>query len=441
MARITTSCLAFAAIALAACGPTASGSDDDDDDSGGPDGGSLEVCTPGATEACYDGAAGTQGIGPCQGGMRTCRGDGLAWLPCTGQVIPVTEVCANQIDEDCNNVVDDVIDLDADGWNSCTGDCCELVSQCGQPERVNPAALEAPTADAPDAIAVDDDCDGMIDEPLAPSCDTALAVADTDAMHGAWAVGLCNAATTPAQSGVIQARWVRGNGSVAAASQQFGLFDSFGPNVAVREGASMLSLSSGRARRPADTGACGSYTCAGYGAGTPPSGFPQDSPSCLGGSNINDDIALELQMRAPSNAVGYSVDFAFYSFEYPEFVCTTWNDQFIIHVDPPPSGAVNGNIAFDSGMNPVSVNIAFFDVCTGCPDGTAALTGTGFDTWDDAGATKWLKTTAPVEPGSEFTIRFMIWDTGDNAWDSTVLIDNFQWILEGSPGVETNPVD
>ena len=93
--------------------------------------------------------------------------------------------------------------------------------------------------------------------------------------------------------------------------------------------------------------------------------------------------------------------------------------------------SINGNISFDSMGNPVSVNIAFFNVCTGCPQGTGELSGTGFDTWNDAGATSWLQTTAPIQGGDTFSIRWAIWDTGDTAYDSTALIDNFQWIAKG----------
>ena len=174
--------------------------------------------------------------------------------------------------------------------------------------------------------------------------------------------------------------------------------------------------------------------------GTAPSGFPQDVPGCSGDTEINDDVALAVKLKAPTNATGYSFDFSFYSFEYPEFVCTMFNDQFIALVDPAPMGSVNGNVSFDSMTNPVSVNIAFFEVCDGCPLGTAELAGTGFDTWDDAGATGWLVTTAPVEGGEEIDIRFTIWDTGDQSWDSTVLIDNFQWTAEAGTLVETAPI-
>jgi hypothetical protein len=117
-----------------------------------------------------------------------------------------------------------------------------------------------------------------------------------------------------------------------------------------------------------------------------------------------------------------------------------------------------GNISFDSNNHPVSVNMGFFDVCdpnapsrfaqschnTGgtcpplpnpyCPLGLGELAGTGFDVWSKdgpAGATRWLKTQAPVTPASIITIRFAMWDAGNALYDSTVLIDDFQWIATG----------
>ncbi|MEP7126500.1 MAG: hypothetical protein ABJE95_36550, partial [Byssovorax sp.] len=116
----------------------------------------------------------------------------------------------------------------------------------------------------------------------------------------------------------------------------------------------------------------------------------------------------------------------------------------------------NGNISFDSGNHPVSVNIAFFDVCDPaglsafaqhcsggscpsapnpyCPSGKGELLGTGMDGPTgmlDAGGTSWLQTTAPVKGGDTISVRFTIWDTGDHNLDSSVLIDAFQWIANG----------
>src|SRR6185503_3207561 len=93
--------------------------------------------------------------------------------------------------------------------------------------------------------------------------------------------------------------------------------------------------------------------------GTAPPGFPQDVPGCTPSPDIFDDVALDLKIRTPKNATGYSFNFKFYSFEFAEWVCTSFNDQFIALVTPAPPGSINGNISFDSKNNPVSVNIGF----------------------------------------------------------------------------------
>ncbi|MFO0589394.1 MAG: hypothetical protein U0441_17785 [Polyangiaceae bacterium] len=65
-------------------------------------------CTPGATQPCYDGPAGTEGVGPCKGGTKTCKADGSGWGPCTGEVLPVGEnsQCGDNLDNDCNGLID-----------------------------------------------------------------------------------------------------------------------------------------------------------------------------------------------------------------------------------------------------------------------------------------------------------------------------------------------
>ena len=55
-------------------------------------------------------------------------------------------------------------------------------------------------------------------------------------------------------------------------------------------------------------------------------------------------------------------------------------------------------------------------------------------------ATSWLVTTASIEaPGGEITLHFAVWDSGDGALDSTVLIDNFRFDL-GEGNVGTVPI-
>ncbi|MCP4443890.1 MAG: hypothetical protein GY811_00910 [Myxococcales bacterium] len=413
--RTTLTGIALGTFLLAGCGAT------DNEDVGEIGTGDV-ICAPADTLACYTGTAGTEGVGPCTSGIATCSEDGTTWGNCIGEVTPKPQECDSNVDNNCNGVVDDVIDIDGDGFTVCEGDCCETAADCAEPALVNPGAVEVTAEDGSESG--DENCNGEVDE-AAVLCDSALALDDGDALHAANALDICD--TTYA---LVSAAYVRADGSAFGTSRQHGIQTAFGSSVVPRLGSSMLALSSGAARTPGQPGACTTESCDGSGEGSPPAGFPQDVPGCQGDLNINDDVALELTLKAPANAKGYSFDFKFYSFEYPEWVCTSFNDQFVALVEPAPEGSINGNIAFDTQTNPVSVNIAFFDVCEGCPLGTDDLLGTGFDTLDDAGATDWLRTQAPITGGSEFKISFMLWDTGDSLYDSTVLIDNFRWLAD-----------
>jgi hypothetical protein len=59
-------------------------------------------CKPGATKDCYEGPAGTAGLGQCKGGTKTCSDDGSGYGPCVGQVLPAAENCDTPDDEDCD---------------------------------------------------------------------------------------------------------------------------------------------------------------------------------------------------------------------------------------------------------------------------------------------------------------------------------------------------
>jgi hypothetical protein len=350
-------------------------------------------------------------------------------------------------------------DMDKDGWTPNQGDC----NDCDP--NVNPGAVDVPPVAGPDGglgPQVDSNCDGKFDPP-AP-CDTGLALTDVNPADGAKAIELCQTtvASPPTLNqktwGVLSSQYVRADGTAYAnPGLQVGIQSGFGPNVHVQGGSNMLLISSGHARITGQTGACASNSCEDDGEGTAPPNFPQDNPSCPPSEDIWDDIGLELSIRTPTNATGYSFSFKFYSNEFPSWVCNSYNDQFIALVSPAPPGAINGNISFDSMHNPVSVNLGFFNVCDPtqvgdyadecfgtcpsppnpyCPSGTAELAGTGFDKvdkeWGGAGATSWLKSQAPVKGGTDITIRFAMWDTGDDNFDSSTLIDDFQWIA--TPG-------
>ncbi len=62
-------------------------------------------CTAGAMTPCYEGPSGTENVGICKAGMRTCQDDGMSYGACEKQVKPAPEDCSTpDKDEDCNSL-------------------------------------------------------------------------------------------------------------------------------------------------------------------------------------------------------------------------------------------------------------------------------------------------------------------------------------------------
>jgi hypothetical protein len=97
------------------------------------------ACTEGASRACTGPSEGA-----CSAGAQSCRGG--TWSACEGAVGPVAEVCGNGLDDDCDGVSDDP--------SFCS--CSPVPEVCGN--------------------GVDDDCDGLSDESpcAAPTPDAGL---------------------------------------------------------------------------------------------------------------------------------------------------------------------------------------------------------------------------------------------------------------------------
>ena len=297
----------------------------------------------------------------------------------------------------------------------------------------------------------DDDCSGVADDPLT-SCDVAAAnLAESDPMMAASAMGLCKRAQGGSW-GLVAARYVKVDGTPGMDARSHGLLPNFGP-VQPREGTRLLALSSGTARNPFDPGY---FPVSGAPMGTQsptPSGFPGTFTNCdnnvVGMAQAFDPAALEIDVRPPRNASGFAFDLNFYTYEFPEYLCTEFNDYYVTLMDPPVAGNLNGNISFDINGDPISVNAGFVNVCSpgfyegrnfACPQGPGELNGTGFE---GHAASGWLTTTAPIALNGDgtFTLRFAIWDAGDPVLDSTVLIDNFRWVEGDIPDAPvTEPV-
>ena len=154
----------------------------------------------------------------------------------------------------------------------------------------------------------------------------------------------------------------------------------------------------------------------------------------LGGGDAADKTWFHFQLTAPSLATGaiadvhgYTFDFAFFSAEFPEFVGDIYNDIFVVWQD---SEDYTGNVTFIDGQ-PLTVT-ALWPVDFQGAD--PQLAGTGFredGLFSDGGATGWYRASGGVEPGETFTLAFAVFDMGDSDYDTTALLDNWQWDCEG----------
>ncbi len=64
--------------------------------------GGSSACDPGKAAPCYSGPEGTQGVGICKAGSKTCNAEGTAHGACMGEVTPGAETCADSADENCD---------------------------------------------------------------------------------------------------------------------------------------------------------------------------------------------------------------------------------------------------------------------------------------------------------------------------------------------------
>src|SRR5690606_11153886 len=116
-------------------------------------------------------------------------------------------------------------------------------------------------------------------------------------------------------------------------SLQRAIMQRFGNNNVPLYGDRMAGFSSGTARDRDDSGfrnpsgQHGSYDANTY--AKPPNGFPKNAQGCPNGTAAYDSCGLKLKVRAPTNAESFSYSFNFFTTEYAEWVCTSFNDSYI----------------------------------------------------------------------------------------------------------------
>jgi hypothetical protein len=398
------------------------------------------------------------------------------------------EVCDNGKDDDGDGAIDcadsdcdgfdgcRAMDADGDGYTIADGDCDDA------DPLVNPGAYDFPDN------GIDDDCDGAIDPPKAV-CDATLGSHPEDAAVYAQAMDICRTAGEGLPVGArtwgllgAELTLLDGTGTPNPAANS--IRAAFGSENFPRWGSTMLLLSTGHAAAPGQVNPTHAAFQPGRDFGLM-SGFPPDwleanggtlprAPGCpapTGAEAAHDPVMLALRLRVPTNARSFRFRAKFFSAEYPEWVCSPFNDFFVVLLDSAHSGApenpADKNLAVlddAAGRVPIGVNLATGNIglsqdCqngpTGCAGGAVAgtysrcagpggLAGTGMDLVCPSGATPqlpgccgenrlagggsaWLKIQGNVEPGEVIRLRLALWDTGDGNYDSLVLVDGFEW--------------
>lgn len=356
-------------------------------------------------------------------------------------IFPGSPEIADGKDNNCDGIADNQLpsfDDDGDGFSEDQGDCNDGV---GDPN----APLQSPGSPEIVGDTLDNDCNNQVDEtPTACDQNANNANNTSDVVR---AIGLCNGE-------VVSAQFVGPSDNTARA-----LISSFGNAApAPFEGTRMLHLSSG----VADTASHSPGTNLSEGDATEnqrsypdPKPDPGDGCGSADPAFANDYTELELTIQVPQGAESASFRFQFFSAEYPRFRCSAFDDTFLAILD---STAFQGNVSFDAVGNVVSVNSGFFEICESIPGNTCpvspnpTLNNTGYDptasAQGDGGATRPLTTTFPVTPGETLTLRFIIFDEGENAQnsptfghilDSSVLIDKFTWLADPVDDPNTIP--
>lgn len=133
-----------------------------------------------------------------------------------------------------------------------------------------------------------------------------------------------------------------------------------------------------------------------------------------------DKATLSLSFTVPDGMNSLLFDFYFLSQEYPDYVGSEFNDDFTAIINGSSKVANGTNFAKDADGHVIDVNSVTFAITGHHSD----LLGTSFD---DHGGTGWVIAGAPVAPGDNITLDFIIEDVGDGAVTSTVLLDSFRF--------------
>jgi hypothetical protein len=135
-------------------------------------------CGTGETQPCWDGARAARGVGACGDGVQQCSAAGSdefgRWLSCTMSRGPDdSESCEGSTDEDCDGAIDEGCTCTEGASRACTGPsegaCSAGAQSCRGGTWTACEGAVGPVAEVC-GNGLDDDCDGMSDDPSFCSC-------------------------------------------------------------------------------------------------------------------------------------------------------------------------------------------------------------------------------------------------------------------------------
>jgi hypothetical protein len=345
------------------------------------------------------------------------------------------EVC-DDVDNDCDGNKDEGCDEDGDGWCNINIPVIGFPSICpfgpgdcyDGSEAVNPGMLEDPSDGA------DNNCDGQVDEAI--QCPGQCTGHTVDAYL--CALEMCFG---PA---IISASFFSPSGdNIDSAWEAVNHFGSPSNDLAPWGGNSYGLLASGPATGTSHTTDL-------------PGGSSTSDPFAKDGYSTYDNVEFKVVMKAPTNALGFSIDYIFFSEEYEEYIGTSFNDKFYILLTAPQTtggqkkvinttACSNPNAYYDIIDNGekkcyIAINTAFSEPCS---NPKTNISGTGFECGPPDSAhgssTGWLVTSHEIKGGEQFELIFHIHDSSDGIFDSEVILDNFHWISTPfTPGTATH---
>ena len=179
-----------------------------DDDCNGQtnEGGTGCVCLPNSTASCYSGPAGTQGVGLCEAGMKTCNAQGTAYSACVGEVLPQAESCTTASDDNCNGQINEGCSCTPGSKASCysgpagtlgVGICAAGTQTCNAQGSGYGACMGEVTPQVETCMTPgDEDCNGQANEGgTGCVCSPGATMGCYSGPAGTAGVGLCAAGT------------------------------------------------------------------------------------------------------------------------------------------------------------------------------------------------------------------------------------------------------